>query len=394
MVSIFLVIRRIKIPQCINAKVRQIHLLATHADSTGHCCLQRISDRPHILIPSQNGILNLLLPLLHLGIAHGVLFLAGQGLIALGGCSIVKLIDLVDHGVVFLQEALHHVIDAIGIRLGAQGHRAVGGLIVCRNGKSVDLKGIGAALKGCPIQFDLSILAVHLIGRIALNGYIKFALHLFLHFVCHKPQRRKCFRTVSAGCLKFEIRCFSGVLCTDKESLILLIKACVQACIFKMIQHIRNRTVCAKGDILRLTAYRKLKCTVIIDSEIGHFCQGVKIPLLARCRRHFAAGQVCGLRQILYLQLLHTVGSTLASDDAGNAAVGDLSGFLSVRTGKAHSAHIFALQIFKLAVQILPGILLHILLHLLFFYFGYLGLPGLHQLGDQALGVHSGYHTG
>ena len=83
MVSAFLVIGRIEIPQCIDTEIGQIHLLAVYGSALHQRILHGIRHVTQRGIPSQQGVLDLLLPLLDLGIRQPLLLLGQKRLIAL-----------------------------------------------------------------------------------------------------------------------------------------------------------------------------------------------------------------------------------------------------------------------------------------------------------------------
>ena len=214
MVGIFLILRSGKVAEGLNTEITEVHLFAVDLQPGRHYLLQSRAYGRQIAVSAQQCILDLLLIFFYLGVGHSILLVIGQRLIAFGRICIIQLIHLIDDGIVILQEALDHIVDAVYVILSSH-YDVLCGLFHGRDGQSIDGEYIGVALILRIIQRDLRILCIDLVGTCAVQ-----------------TQALKYVITDLIGCGNAEIVAFSGILGTDIESLLRLIKVGIQSGFF------------------------------------------------------------------------------------------------------------------------------------------------------------------
>ena len=119
MISIFLIVRCLKVTQGLNTEITEVHSLAVHVHAAGHNTLQCRTDGRQVTISAKQSILDLGLVFLYLRVRHRIFLIICQGFIPFGRIRIVQFVHLIDDGIVLLQEVLHHIIDAIYIIFGS-----------------------------------------------------------------------------------------------------------------------------------------------------------------------------------------------------------------------------------------------------------------------------------
>ena len=118
MICIVLILGSIQISQGRDTKTCQRIGLTINCIRLHHGTRHSILNGSQRGILSQDGILDLGLPLFDLGIAHRRLFIICQWIVTLSGICIVKTGNLIDDLIILSQKILDLVIKPLGIRIG------------------------------------------------------------------------------------------------------------------------------------------------------------------------------------------------------------------------------------------------------------------------------------
>ncbi|GFI29521.1 hypothetical protein IMSAGC013_00907 [Lachnospiraceae bacterium] len=184
MICIRLILCRIKVTCRLNSKRCKTVILAVYFKNLRHMRRHSAHNRTQGIIPSQNGIFNLSLPFLHFLIRHGILLIIGQRFVSLSCRRIVSFLHGIHDFVVFLQEVLYHIVNAVYICGSADGHLfADAG---CCNIQSIDGELIALSGKYCAVQNDFRIFSRIFDGK--LRVLIRSHVCLFKVILCCQSQ--------------------------------------------------------------------------------------------------------------------------------------------------------------------------------------------------------------